>query len=239
MINKINILIPAAGKGSRSNLDYPKTLYKINHKSILERIVKNTNFLNSNLSIIASPNGKKKIRDFLKKKKIKAEIIEQKKPNGMGDAILKYKKSKYFKKTNDILVVWGDIPYIKKSTFKKLVNFHYKSQNTLSMLSIFVNNPYTLIKRNKFNKIVEVIETKNLKKKYKYGEREIGAFVINRQIIFKYLSKKYLIKNKNKNKEHGFLYLIKILIKNNFKVESLVIKNLKEAKSLNYISDIN
>ena len=111
-----------------------------------------------------------------------------------------------------------------------------KNKNTLSMLSIFVNNPYTLIKRDKFNKIKEVIETKNLKKKYKYGEREIGVFVINKKIIFKYLNKKYIIINKNK--EHGFLYLIKILVKNNYKVESLIINDFKEAKSLNYINDI-
>lgn len=236
LINKINILIPAAGKGSRSKLDYPKTLFKINNKSILERIIRNTSFLNSNVSIIASPHGKKVIFDFLKKKKIKSEILIQKKPHGMGDAILHFKESKFFKNTNDILLIWGDVPYIKKSTFKKLINFHYNNQNTLSMLSIFVNNPYTLIKRNKFNKIKEVIETKNLKKKYKYGEREIGAFVVNKKIIFKFLNKKYM--TINKNKEHGFLYLVKILVKNNYKVESLLIDDVKESKSLNYINDI-
>ena len=236
MKNRINILIPAAGKGSRSNLDYPKTLYKINKKSILERIVQNTSFLNSNLSIIASPKGKKKIFDFVNNKKIKSEIIIQNKPRGMGDAILNYRKSKFFKNTKDILLIWGDIPFIKKSTYKKLIDFHYKNENTLSMLSIFVKNPYTLIKRNKFNEIKEVIETKNLKNKYKYGEREIGAFVVNKKIIFKYLNTKYMVANKNK--EHGFLYLIKILVKNNYKVESLLIDNLKEAKSLNYINDI-
>ena len=61
MNNRISILNSVAGKGSRSKLNYPKTLFKINNVTILERIVKNTKFLNSNISIISSLEGKDKI----------------------------------------------------------------------------------------------------------------------------------------------------------------------------------
>ena len=149
MNNRISILIPAAGKGSRSKLNYPKTLFKINNVTILERIVKNTKFLNSNISIISSLEGKDKILKKIKDKKINSEIIIQKIPNGMGNAILQYKKSKFYKDTDDILLVWGDVPFVRKSSFKKLIKFHFKHRNTVSILSTFVQNPYTFIKRNK------------------------------------------------------------------------------------------
>lgn len=237
MNNRISILIPAAGKGSRSKLNYPKTLFKINNLTILERIIKNTKFLNSNISIISSLEGKYKILKKLKDKKIKSEIIIQKIPNGMGNAILQYKKSKFYKDTNDILLVWGDVPYVKKSSFKKLINFHYKNCNTVSILSNFVRNPYTFIKRDKKGKIIKVIETNVTKNKYKYGERDIGVFVINKNIVFKYLNKSYMQK-KHTKKEHGFLQIFNTIVKNNYKVESLPIATSKESKSLNYIEDI-
>ena len=235
--NNINILIPAAGKGERSKLPYPKTLFKINNLSILERIIKNTKFLNANISIISSLDGREKIVNKLNDKKINSEIIVQKIPNGMGNAILQYKKSKFYKDTKDILIVWGDIPFVKKSSYRKLIKFHYKNFNTVSILSTFVKNPYTYIKRDKKGKIIEVIETKEMKKKYKYGERDVGVFVINKNIVFKYLYKSY-IQKKHENKEHGFLQIINTIVKNKHKVETLPIATTKESKSLNYIKDI-
>ena len=237
MNNRISILIPAAGRGIRSKLTYPKTLFKINNISILERIVKNTKFLNANISIIASLEGKDQISKKLNDKNIYSEIIIQKIPNGMGDAILHYKKSRFYQDANDILLIWGDIPFVKKSTYKKLINFHYKNCNTVSMLSIFVQNPYTFIKRDNKGKITKVIETKNMKKKYKYGERDIGVFVINKNIVFKYLNNGYT-KKKYEKKEYGFLQIFNTIVKNKHKVETLPIATTKESKSLNYIKDI-
>ena len=42
---KISIVIAAAGKGTRSKLNYPKSLYKINNQSILHRIINTLSFL--------------------------------------------------------------------------------------------------------------------------------------------------------------------------------------------------
>ena len=40
MINKISVLIPAAGLGNRSKLSYPKSLYRVNRVPIIVRILK-------------------------------------------------------------------------------------------------------------------------------------------------------------------------------------------------------
>ena len=59
-MKKINILIPAAGKGIRTKLNYPKTLYKINDKPILINLIETffkCNFLINKIIIISSKNG--------------------------------------------------------------------------------------------------------------------------------------------------------------------------------------
>ena len=56
----------------------------------------------------------------------------------------------------------------------------------MSILSNFSNNPYTLIKKDKNNLVKEIIETKDSKLKYKYGERDIGIFIFKKSLL-KYL----------------------------------------------------
>ena len=63
--NDINVLIAAAGKGTRAKLPYPKTLYKIKGEEILLKILNTTKEFDSNQTIITSPKGKQQIQDFL------------------------------------------------------------------------------------------------------------------------------------------------------------------------------
>ena len=87
---KIKVLIPAAGKGSRAGLNYPKTLYKIEGKEILLYIFELIENIDQEPTIIVSPEGEKDINNFLKLKKRKAQLIIQPKTRGMGDAVLKF-----------------------------------------------------------------------------------------------------------------------------------------------------
>ena len=63
--NDINVLIAAAGKGTRAKLPYPKTLYKINGEEILLKILNATKVFDSKQTIITSPKGKEQIQNFL------------------------------------------------------------------------------------------------------------------------------------------------------------------------------
>ncbi|MDC2978924.1 NTP transferase domain-containing protein [Pelagibacteraceae bacterium] len=237
MKNKISCLIPAAGKGSRTGLTYPKTLYKINSLPIIVRILKNINHLDAKPTIIINNKFLFLFRSTLNNYKFSAEFIQQRYPRGMGNAIIQFIKSKKFIKTNHILLIWGDVPFLRKTSLDKLINFHLKNNNDFSLITKFVKDPYTIVNRNSSGKIVSVIETKLFpKKKIKYGEREIGVFIFKKNLIInllkKNLSKKYY------KKEHGFLYLIKHLVNLGYKVEALPIANNKEIISFNSINDL-
>ena len=85
----INVLIPAAGKGTRSNLNYPKTLYKIKGTPIIISLIKTIITCKIKLNkiiIISNPKGKIQINYQLKKYGLKkhCDIIIQDRPNGMG-----------------------------------------------------------------------------------------------------------------------------------------------------------
>ena len=38
------------------------------------------------------------------------------------DAILKFEKSPSFKNSTDIFLIWGDIPFIREETVKRMIN---------------------------------------------------------------------------------------------------------------------
>ena len=108
-MHKIDVLIPAAGKGTRSGLDYPKTLFKIKGKEILLYIFELVENINYKPTIIISPQGEKDINKFLLSHQRKAEIIIQKKAKGMGNAVLQYEKSLNFKNNNHLFYLYGVI----------------------------------------------------------------------------------------------------------------------------------
>lgn len=227
------ILIPAAGRGSRSKLKYPKTLYKVKKIPIIVRIIKKLSKYSNNISIVINSNFNieflKTLNDY---DTPKIEYLFQDNPKGMGDAVTKFKKSKFKKKITDILLIWSDIPYISRSSIDSILTKHFKEDNFMTILSHYSINPYTFINKDKKDLVKSVIETHKNKKKYKFGERDIGVFVFKKELL------NHLNQKSTNNQEHNFLYVIKKLYKLKYKIKSLPIAKKKETISLNYINDL-
>ena len=236
---KVKVLIVAAGKGSRANLPYPKTLFKINGEEILLKILNTTEELDDHPTIIVSPKGKKDIENFLVNCSKKAFLAIQEEANGMGDAVLQFKKSPAFEISNNILLIWGDLPYIKKKTIQEMVKVHLKSNNTFTFVTADTETAYTRVIRDQYNKILNVIETREESLPIKKGERDIGLFIFKKNEIFNLLKMELPKKYSFKTKEHGFLYLIRHLVEKGFKVEALKIADKQELISLNKITDLD
>ena len=236
--NRIRTLIVAAGKGSRANLPYPKTLFKIKGKEILLRILNATQHYDQKPTIIVSPSGKGLINNFLLKNQKKSYLITQEEAKGMGDAVLKFENSPSFKISEDILLIWGDIPFIRKITIKKMVERHLKKNNIFTFVTAETKMAYTRVIRDERGNIQDLIETREENLPIEFGERDIGLFIFKKNEIFDLLKKDLSKKYSSYTNEHGFLYLIFHLVQKGYKVEGLKIANEKELLSLNKISDL-
>ena len=232
--NKKNfaILIPAAGQGTRANLLYPKTLYPVNKIPILVRIVKKLSKYSNMTSIVIN----KKNHDIFKKTLdkfciFKYEFLYQNKSKGMGDAVTKYLKSNNYNKISDIILIWGDIPFITRASIEKLLKAHVSDNNFMTILSFKTKNPYTFIVKDTKGIVTNIIETHKTKYNFKFGERDIGVFIFKKELLIH-------LKNKIKNKEHNFLYIVNKLYNLGYKIRSIPIAKFKETISLNSISDL-
>lgn len=238
---KITLVIAAAGKGSRSGLNYPKCLFKIKGQSILLRILKATEFLPRRPVIIASPTGAEAINDELKANKIlEAKIILQKEANGMGDAIMQLSKIKHDLQ-DSILLVWGDLPFISSSTIKSLIQNFFDTKSDFSLVTSTSSDPYTMVIRNIKGEIEEIIESRELASNdilKRSSERDIGIFLFRRDLILSLLEKDLENKYGSISGEHGFLYLIKHLSLKGYRINSIDTKLDIETVSFNSKHDL-
>ena len=76
-------VVIAAAEGTRSGLDYPKCLYKVNNTPIIMRILNVTNHFDPEPHIIVS-RWERKIENYLDKNKLKYVPIIQRNPKRHG-----------------------------------------------------------------------------------------------------------------------------------------------------------
>jgi bifunctional UDP-N-acetylglucosamine pyrophosphorylase / glucosamine-1-phosphate N-acetyltransferase len=234
-----SVLIAAAGHGTRSGLSYPKTLYPLQGKPILIHLLDLFSSIDGSPSIITSPSGKEKITACIQEHSYKADLIVQEYARGMGDAVLHFKDSPNFSSSNNVILAWGDIPFIQMDTLMKMLITHEENNNDFTFPTRFVDSAYTIVTRDQENQIIEVLETKELGiEKPKYGERDMGLFVFKKDIIFSQLEAESPYKIGKTSGEHGFLYVIKELILQGAKIESLPIATEKDLISLNHLEDV-
>ncbi|MDA7562984.1 NTP transferase domain-containing protein [Gammaproteobacteria bacterium] len=237
---KISVVIAAAGKGTRAKLPYPKCLFSIQGKPILGTIMDNTFSLDRKPTLIVSKEGLPHIKNFLIQSNRKADILIQENQIGMGNAVLQISKKR--KDMNeDILLSWGDLPFIPQSIFEDLCAFHIKNKNDFSIATYHSKNAYTYVIRDDCNNLKEVIESKEMYEKNLLpleSERDIGVFVFKKDLLLDFLDKELPDKYGKVSNEHGFLYIIKHLVASGYKVESLPVKEEMSEVSFNSFEDI-
>lgn len=237
MQNKIKVVIPCAGKGSRSGLNYPKSLFEINNVPILLNIVNLVKHIDNSPIVIINPSNINLFNDFKNKYSLKLNFIFQDKPLGMGHAISCVKNFKNLYQYQNILTLWGDQPFIKKETIDSVLSSYITDKCFFAFPTINTINPYTILNRDNHNNPVELLETKNSNHIPKYGERDAGIFIFKNKII------NFLYDNLNqfyddKSNEISFLKIVNFLYQKNYKVRAYRIAHESDIIGFNSLNDI-
>ena len=193
MIKKnFTFVLPAAGKSSRFNSKKSKIFFNFKNKIIISHVIDKCLIFSKNIIIVSNKKNLKELRKNLKNyKDIKFKIYIQKKQIGMGDAVniaLKKVKTKY------TVVIWPDQIFLSINTIKKTINFFLKKKLLLCFPTFKKKFPYVYILRDKDKNFKDIIQTRETRKKVKFGESDCGMFVFNTKKISKHLE--YLIKKK-------------------------------------------
>jgi len=237
---EISVLIAAAGVGSRAGLSYPKTLFPIRGKPILVRLAELLATYDAEPTVIVNEGGKEQIKQCLLKNNIQAQLVLQSMPRGMGDAVLCIDNSEEFANSEHVLLVWGDIPFLKQETVETMINHHVEQDSDFTFASRVVDDAYTVVLRDKSGNVTCLIETREEGiTDLGPGERDIGLFIFRRSLTLKALREELPNKWGKSTGEHGFLYIIEHLVSKGLRVEALPIAKEIELVSFNNMEDLS
>mgnify|MGYP006281951623 CR=1 FL=1 len=236
---ELRVLIPAAGRGSRAGLPYPKTLYPIDGTPILHRLLSTLSPYDHTPTVIVSPQGRPLIQDSLQQAALNAHIVTQSEPRGMGDAVLHFERSPAATCAENILLAWGDLANLQASTVAGLVHAHFSADNVFTFATRLVEEAYTIVQRNQAGQVLSVLESREQAgHRPQPGERDIGLFIFRPQPVFSILRADASGKLGESTGEHGFLYAIQHLVQSGYCVEALPIATAQDLLSLNALTDL-
>ncbi|PMG30847.1 UDP-N-acetylglucosamine diphosphorylase/glucosamine-1-phosphate N-acetyltransferase [Shewanella sp. 10N.286.52.C2] len=152
----LNVVILAAGKGTRMRSDLPKVLHPIAHKSMVQHVIDTANSLGSNAIQLVYGYGAGKLQASLGEQAV--NWVLQAEQLGTGHAVAQANPN--INDDDTVLILYGDVPLIKQSTLESLLAA--RPENGLAILTVNLANPsgYGRIVREG-GKVVGIIEQKD------------------------------------------------------------------------------
>ena len=199
-ISKLNIIILAAGKGTRMHSNKPKVLHEIGSKPILGYVIDCAKALKPQKIIIVYGFGGEIVQEaFAHESIIWVNQVEQK---GTGHAV--QQAVEHLDVDANVLILLGDVPLVDAETCKKLVA---EAQNKLAILSFNKPDPtgYGRIVRN--NNLVSAIVEHMDATEAQHKITEVNAGIMAMPITYLI---KWLLQLSNNNAQ-GEYYLTDIV----------------------------
>ena len=214
-MQNIDVIILAAGKGTRMYSSIPKVLHEVGSKSLLNHVITTAQKIKpKKIHLVVSEEISKIYTNADKN----INFVIQKNRKGTADAISQC--IPYLRQNNNkVLILYGDVPFIDISTIKKLVSIK-KEEIKLLCFKKEEKNSYGKVILGTDGNVSEVIEQKELKKKDHFLLCNAGIFCLFTKDLKKYLP---LISNKNKKKEFYATDIFKIATNNNINVKPEVV----------------
>ena len=227
MSSTLNIVILAAGKGSRMYSETPKVLHELAGRSLVEHVIVTAQSLSPEYITLVVGHQADLIEQRLANKDL--GFVLQTEQKGTAHAL-----EQALPKLNDeamVLVLYGDVPLTKKTSLEKLLAV--TNPETMSVLTCDLKNPSGLGRiirdgKGKIEAIVEEKDADDTQKKITEINTGIMAFPVIK--LKQWIPR---IKNNNAQKEFYLTDIIELALEDNCKVETISCESESEASGIN------
>ncbi|MCN4143640.1 MAG: bifunctional UDP-N-acetylglucosamine diphosphorylase/glucosamine-1-phosphate N-acetyltransferase GlmU [Thiohalomonas sp.] len=223
----LQVIILAAGKGTRMYSDLPKVLHKLAGKSLVEHVIDSAEALKAQSISLIYGHGAEQVKNSLQGRKL--IWCEQKEQLGTGHAV-----QQAIERVNDsanVLILYADVPLLNTETLNKLLEA--KQDSSIALLTANLNNPqgYGRIVRNSDANIEKIVEEKDASEVIRQiTEINSGVMLVNGDKLKQWLAK---IANNNAQGEYYLTDLIELAVLENEIVQSYIVKDNKEIEGIN------
>ncbi len=165
------------------------------------------------------------------------EFIDQEEQLGTGHAVMQT-KSFLANFKGDVLVLSGDVPFLKESTVNEMIRNHRSNNAAVTILTAEKDNPtgYGRIIRNSNNYIERIVEETDCSKTERtINEINSGIYCFNKKFLLESLEE---IDQNNVQHEYYLTDIVKIAFDNSLLVMSAKVPNPDEINGINTIKDL-
>ena len=228
MSDKIAIVM-AAGKSEAMNSKKSKMVHKLFGKELVLRVVETAEKVDCNEIITVVGEQKEQVMECLKDR---TKYCFQEELLGTGHALLQV-VPELESKNGQAIVLYGDVPIIKKETIDKLIDKNRNDREAVTLLTAYCDNPvgYGRIVRNEVGEIQEIIEeimTDDKTRQIK--EINSGIYCFDIPELVKALKK---IDNNNAQGEYYLTDVIRIMNENGLKTGAVTVEDNNEILGAN------
>lgn len=228
-MNKLKVIILAAGEGKRMKSKLPKVLHKVQGKTMADHVIDAAECAGADDICVVIGHGAETVKEALKNRKVKFAL--QQKQMGTGHAVMQ--AGDFIEDGADIVVLYGDTPLITAQTINKILDFHRTENNSISIISAMVDNPagYGHIIRDINGNFLKNVEHKDADEKEKLvKEINTGIYCFTGEALKKGLS---LLKNDNVQGEYYLPDTLEIILKDGGRVNAMTAESADEFTGVN------
>ena len=152
----LEIIILAAGQGTRMRSSLPKVLHPLAGKPMLAHVLDTAKRLEPAAIHVVYGHGGEQVKNTINDPEI--HWVEQAQQLGTGHAVEQAMPA--VKEGSTVLILYGDVPLIKAETLRGLIN---QISSGVGLLTVSLDNPagYGRILRDGTGKVLAIVEQKD------------------------------------------------------------------------------
>lgn len=223
---KLNIIILAAGQGTRMKSALPKVLHTLAGSPLVQHVINTSKELNPQEINVVYGHGGEQVQQQINDESI--NWVLQAEQLGTGHAV--DQATDTLKDDQLVLILYGDVPLIKHDTLIKLLA---QAKDGFSLLTVQLDDPqgYGRIVRNKAGLVENITEEKDASEEIKkINEVNTGILAVKATLLKNWLSK---LDNNNAQKEYYLTDVIAMAVKDKFTVHTTQPDNEYEVMGVN------
>lgn len=222
----LNIVILAAGQGTRMKSSLPKVLHPLAGLPLVQHVINTSKKLNPEIINVVYGHGGEQVQQQINDSEI--NWVLQAEQLGTGHAVDQVKDQ--LKDEQLVLILYGDVPLIKVETLTELLD---QAKDGFSLLTVSLDNPqgYGRIVRNKDGLVENITEEKDASEEVKkINEVNTGILAVKANLLKNWLSQ---LDDNNAQKEYYLTDIIAMAVKDNFTVHTTQPDNEYEVMGVN------
>lgn len=232
----IAVVILAAGKGTRMKSDIAKVLHTISGRPMIAYVVETAVEIAGVNVVVVIGTHAGHVRQIVSSIADVRFAIQQEQ-KGTGNAV-KCALPMLPEGCNEVVILSGDVPLIKASTVKHLIEHHITSNNDVSLLAVEIDNPFgygrvLLSKTGDLKQIVEEVDATDFQKRINIINS--GIYCVKREFLDFALSR---LQPNNVQKEAYLTDIIEIAFKSKKRAGFVIGQDSNEILGVNTPNDL-